>query len=122
MMFCPPCVGMRGMGAYQSGPDVGSGEVAATPTTGSSNWGWLTDVIGSWSKTGQQILLNENVVRGVYTDAKTGQTYVQPAGNTSNIFSAVGGSVSGTASPGLGLVLIGGGALLLVFMLARKGH
>ena len=87
------------------------------------DWGaFISEQVGSWSKTGQNILTSQNLPRGVYqqtTPGGGGITYVQPAGTSQNIFGATGGAVSAQASPGIGIILIGGAALLLVFMLAK---
>jgi len=86
------------------------------------DWGaFISEQVGSWSKTGQDILRSESLPRGVYTQTGPGgttTTYVQPAGTSQNVFGATGASA--TASPGIGLVVIGGAALLLVFMLAKR--
>lgn len=87
------------------------------------DWGaFLQEQIGSWSKTGQNILTSQNLPRGVYsqTGPSGTTTYVQPSGTSQNIFGASGGQYAATASPGMGIVLIGGAALLLVFMLAKR--
>ena len=103
MMVCPTCPGLGELG--ELGVDWGQ---------------MIADQISSWGKTGQQILLGENIPRGVYTQTGPGgtTTYVQPAGTSQNIFGA--GAGTATASSGMGLVLVGGAALLLVFLLARK--
>ncbi len=84
------------------------------------DWGaFISEQVGSWSKTGQNILTSQNIPRGVYTSGPGGTTYVQPEG--SQVTLPVGaGSFQAQASPGFGIVLVGGAALLLVFMLARK--
>jgi hypothetical protein len=87
------------------------------------DWGtFIADQSKIWSTTAQNILTQKNLARGVYTQTGPGgtTTYVQPAGTQQNIFGATGGQVSATASPGMGIVLIGGAALLLVFMLAKR--
>jgi hypothetical protein len=92
------------------------------------DWGtFISDQVSGWSKAGQNILTSQNQTKGIYT--QTGPqgtiTYVQPAGTSQNIFGASSTGITGTAttSSGMGIVLIGGAALLLVFMLAKgKGH
>jgi hypothetical protein len=101
------------------------GYVAPT-TTPSATTKWLENLISGVAKTGENILTAKNTVRGVYTATGPGGqtvTYVQPAGNPTNIFGAsqtsVLGGVTGTSSS-MGLILVGGAALLLVFMMAKK--
>jgi hypothetical protein len=80
------------------------------------DWSTLIgEQIASWSKTGQQILQQQNIARGVYTTGPGGTTIVQPEG-----VAVPSGTANLQASPGFGVVLIGGAALLLVFMLARR--
>jgi len=85
------------------------------------DWGQLISTqVSGWSSTLQDVLKGRNLPRGVYT--QTGPsgttTYVQPAGTQANIFGA--SATGATASSGVGIVLVGGAALLLVFMLARR--
>ncbi len=85
------------------------------------DWGQLIATqTQSWSSTIQDILKSKNLPRGVYT--QTGPsgttTYVQPAASQANIFGA--SATGATASSGVGIVLIGGAALLLVFILAKR--
>jgi len=103
---CAPC-GLLGLGEETAGFDWGK---------------FIGEQIGSWSKTGQTILTSESLPRGVYQQTGPGGTitYTQPSGSQQNIFGATGGQVGATASPGMGLVLVGGAALLLVFLLARR--
>jgi hypothetical protein len=85
------------------------------------DWGQLIATqTQSWSSTIQDILKGKNLPRGVYTQTGPGgtTTYVQPTGTQANIFGAT--ATGATANSGMGIVLIGGAALLLVFMLARK--
>lgn len=100
-----------------------TGAVAA-PTTTSS---WLQNLISGGVKTVEDIFKAQNVTRGVYTATGPGGqqvTYVQPEGTSQNVFAAtqtgVSGGVTATGTPNLGMIVIGGAALLLVFMLARK--
>jgi len=80
------------------------------------DWGkFISEQIGSWSQTGQQILIGQNIPRGVYQTGPGGTTIVQPEG-----MPVPTGTASLQASPGFGIVLVGGAALLLVFMLARR--
>jgi hypothetical protein len=106
MANCAPCAG-SGLGDDTSGFSLSK---------------FIADQIASWSKTGQDILKAENLPRGVYT--QTGPygttTYIQPAGTSQNVFAATGGTLAAQASPGMGLILLGGAALLLVFLLARR--
>jgi hypothetical protein len=89
------------------------------------DWGaFIADQSKIWSTTAQNILTQRNLARGVYTKTEPGgtTTYVQPEGTQQNIFSAIGGQmgVTGTASAGMGLVVVGGAALWLVFKLAKR--
>ena len=94
----------------------------AGASSGSGFWDFLAKQIGGWSTTGQQILQQRNIARGVYTKTTpSGQVvYVQPEGTGQNIFQAVEGGVQAQGSSGMGLILVGGAALLLVFMLAKR--
>ncbi len=119
--FPPVC---RGLGltpeeqmALVPGAQFGS------PSTSPGVWDWIAQMASGWSKTGQDILRQQNIARGVYTQTGPGgvqTTYVQPEGTSQNIFGATGGQFGAQASPGFGLVLIGGAALVLVFMLAKR--
>ena len=80
------------------------------------DWGkFIGEQIGSWSKTGQSILIGQNIPRGVYQTGPGGTTIVQPEG-----IPVPSGTANLQASPGFGIVLLGGAALLLVFMLAKR--
>ena len=80
------------------------------------DWGaFISEQVGSWSKTGQNILTSQNIPRGVYQTGPGGTTIVQPEG-----VPITSGAANLQASPGVGLIVLGGAALLLVFMLARK--
>ncbi len=89
--------------------------------TAGFDWGkFISEQIGSWSKTGQNILTSQNMPRGVYTSGPGGTTYVQPEGSTTTL--PVGaGSFQAQASPGFGLVLVGGAALIGLMLLMRRG-
>jgi hypothetical protein len=109
-MNCP------GLGAG-CGLGGGLGDTAATTTDS-----WWQKLISGAATTAENILTAKNQTTGVYTKNADGSvTYVQPAGNTSNVFSAsstgVTGSATGTSS--MGLILVGGAALLMVFLLAK---
>ena len=98
----------------------------AAPSAGTS---WLESLISGIAKTGENVLTAKNTVRGVYTSTGPGgqtTTYVQPEGTSQNIFSGSQTSsqtgVAASGAPNLGMIVIGGAALLLVFMLARKAH
>jgi hypothetical protein len=84
----------------------------------------VANLIGGAAKTGETVITQQNLAKGVYT--QTGPngtiTYVQPANNSSNIFGASSTGITGTASASgsMGLVLMAGAGLLLVFMLAKK--
>jgi hypothetical protein len=100
---------------------------AVTPTpAASSSTNWLESLISGVAKTGENILTQQNLAKGVYTQTSpTGTvTYVQPAGTSQNIFGAsstgITGTASGTLSSGTGLILLAGAGLFLVFMLAKK--
>lgn len=102
---------------------------AATPTAMPAastgfNWdSWVASLVGGAAKTAETVITAKNQTKGVYTQTSpTGTvTYVQPEGNTSNIFGASSTGITGTAttSSSMGMILIGGAALLLVFMLAK---
>lgn len=80
------------------------------------DWGkFIAEQVGSWSKTGQDILRSENLPRGIYQTGPGGTTIIQPEG-----VAVPSGTANLQASPGFGVVLIGGAALLLVFMLAKR--
>ena len=107
-----------------SGELVPANTATAPAATSSFNWdSWLANLIGGVAKTGETVYTQQNLAKGVYTQTnKDGTiTYVQPAGNTANIFgaSSTGITGTGTASSGMGLVLIAGAGLLLVFMMAK---
>lgn len=103
-------------------------DTPATPTPAAStgfNWdSWVASLIGGAAKTTEGILTAQNQTKGVYT--QTGPngtiTYVQPSGNAANIFGASSTGITGSAtgSSSMGLILVGGAALLLVFLVARK--
>ena len=115
--FPPLC---RGLGDRY---DVATGSWIAVDVASPASpgfWDILAEQIGGWSRTGQQILQQRNIARGVLTQTAPGVfTYVQPAGSQVTLPVGTVG-VSAQASPGMGLVLIGGAALLLVFMLAKR--
>lgn len=105
----------------------GVGEYSSTypgmPGTDSPTTNWWQSLITGAAETAENVLMQRNLAKGVYTKT-TPQgtvTYVQPAGTNANVFGASDTGISGTASasPGMGIVLIGGAALLLVFMLAK---
>jgi hypothetical protein len=75
-------------------------------------------------KTGEQLLLQVTYPKGTYVQTSpTGGTitYRQPGGTQPSILTAGAGTaaVSGVASPGVGMILLAGGAFFLVMMLAR---
>jgi len=83
-------------------------------------WDTILAQISSWSKTGQDILKAENLPRGVLTQTAPGQfTYVQPSGTQPSLPVSTTG-FQATASSGFGMVVIGGAALLVLFMMMRK--
>jgi hypothetical protein len=98
-----------------------AGTAGSTGATGSgTDWSWLQNVIGGAVNTAETILKNQNVVRGVLTQTSPGvYQYVQPAGSQVTLPIGASQVVSASASPGMGIVLVGGAALLLVFMLAK---
>ena len=85
---------------------------------------WTANLIGGAAKTAEGILTAQNQTKGVYTQTnKDGTiTYVQPAGNTGNIFTAssTGITGSGTANSGMGMILIAGAAMLVLFMMMGR--
>jgi hypothetical protein len=109
---------------YDTSGNLVPANTAAAPAASSFNWdSWLANLIGGVAKTGETVITQQNLAKGVYTQTnKDGTiTYVQPAGNTANIFGATSTGITGTgtASSGMGLVLIAGAGLLLVFMMAK---
>ena len=94
----------------------------AAATTPGFNWdSWVANLIGGAAKTTENILTAQNQTKGVYTQTGPGGTvtYVQPAGNQGNIFSSTGITGTATGSSGMGMILIAGAGLFLVFMLAK---
>ena len=127
-----PFVGCRGLGDCPSGYaadetgfciSLGTPAVSSTPAASSST-NWLESLISGVAKTGENILTQQNLAKGVYTQTSpTGTvTYVQPAGTSQNIFGATSTGITGaaTGSSGMGLILLAGAGLFLVFMLAKK--
>jgi len=91
------------------------------PSAPGFNWSsFLAQQAAGWSRTAQNILGQRNIPRGVLQQTAPGVfTYVQPEGSQVTLPVGTAG-FSASASPGIGIILIGGAALLLVFMLARK--
>lgn len=115
-----PGLGCHGLGQTDYLPN------AVTPpgTPGSGKWwDFLQGQIAQWSKTGQQILQSREIPRGLYTRTGPGGTitYVQPAGPQPSIF---GGGEVGAAGfgPGLGLVVAGAAAFVVVMVIAGRGR
>lgn len=105
------------------GIETWEAEVAGQQTAPSGGIDWrtlLAQQAASWSRTAQGILQQRNMPRGVLTQSGPDVfTYVQPEG--SQVTLPVGTArFSASASPGIGIILIGGAAVLLVFMLARR--
>ena len=92
------------------------------PAAGSDTWGWLQNLISGGVKTSSRSNSGQNIPRGVYTQTGPGgvqTTYVQPEGSATTL--PVGtGTFQAQASSGFGLVLVGGAALLVLFMMMRR--
>ena len=124
-----PC-GMGGVGGmgddyavYNTSGDLVPSTYVSSSTPAASGPSWWQSLITGAAGTAEKILVAQNQTKGVYTQTSPSGTvtYVQPAGNTANIFgaSSTGITGTGTASSGMGLVLIAGAGLLLVFMMAK---
>lgn len=108
---CVPGMGdLRGLAFVD--PAVTDGGVAPT---------WWQNIISGAFKTTENILTAKTQTKGVLTQTAPGVfTYVQPEG--SQVTLPVGTiGVSATASSGMTMLMIGGAALVLVFVLSRKG-
>ena len=85
---------------------------------------WWQNLITGAAGTAEEVLLQRNLARGVYskTTPQGTVTYVQPAGTSQNVFGASDTGITGaaSASPGVGLVVLGGAALILVFMMVKR--
>lgn len=103
-----------------AGNEVACGESSGGPSNGGF-WDTISNLVNTWSTTGQKILTAQNLPRGVYTQTGPGGTvtYVQPSG--SNVTLPVGaGTLQASANTGFGMVLIAGAAVLVLFMLMRR--
>ena len=91
------------------------------PATPGFDWSsFLAQQAAGWSRTAQNILGQRETPRGVLTQTAPGVfTYVQPEGSSVTLPVSTAG-FSASASPGVGIILIGGAAVFLLFMLARK--
>ena len=124
---------MHGMGAVCAQTDDSGNCISylpeyvapTTPAAKPFDWSaWTANLIGGAAKTTEGILTAQNQTKGVYTQTnKDGTiTYVQPAGNTGNIFTAssTGITGTGTANSGMGMILIAGAAMLVLFMMMGR--
>jgi hypothetical protein len=96
-----------------------SGYGTAPASTSSS---WLQNLIGGAVGTVEDIFKAKNVVRGVLTQTSPGVfQYVQPTGSnvTLPISQSPVGSLTASGSSGMGMILLAGAGVFLVFMLAK---
>lgn len=98
-------------------------DVTAPAPSGGGFWDSIASLAQSWSKTGQTILVNQNIPRGVLTQTGPGgtSTYVQPEGSTVTL--PVGWAsqqATANASPGFGMVMIAGVGVVVLMMMMRR--
>jgi hypothetical protein len=131
MMNCiPPCRNLGMLGACPAGSVMdASGEACGPVSTvpGTSNSSWIQNLIGGAVGTVQDIFKAKNTVRGVLTQTSPGVfQYVQPTGSNVtlpvNVSPAGALGVNASASSGMGMILLAGAGVFLVFMLAKKGN
>lgn len=101
-----------------------TGACTAWGASPSSSPSWLQNLISGAFKTTENILTAKTQTKGVLTQTAPGVfTYVQPEGSKVtlpvNVSPAGTLGVNASASSGMGLVLVGGAALLVVFMMAK---
>lgn len=116
--------GMRGLGdVCTEVDDTGActwwaPSPAPVTTQPSASTSWLQNLIGGAVKTGENILTAKNQTRGILTQTAPGVfTYVQPEG--SQVTLPVGTIGLPPASGSMGLVLVAGVGVLVVFMLMK---
>jgi hypothetical protein len=120
MLSCP---GRRaGCGLGSDIPAINDAIAAGNVSTTASSSNWLQDLIGGAVSTVEDIFKAKNTVRGVLTQTSPGVfQYVQPEGSSVTLPVTTSSTSSLTASgSSTGLILMGGAALLLVFLVARK--
>ena len=118
-------IGLGDCPAGQVADETGVCISTGAPSTGFDWSSWTAGLISGVSKTVENVIGQKNLAKGVYTQTSpTGTvTYVQPAGTSANIFGATSTGITGaaTGSSGMGMILLAGAGLFLVFMLANKG-
>lgn len=126
MTSCPGlgygCGLASGLGTEPAIQDViDAGNVSAS----GSNSSWLQNLIGGAVTTVEDIFKAKNTVRGVLTQTSPGVfQYVQPTGSTTTlpVTTSTVGSLTASGSSGMGMILLAGSGLFLVFMLAKGKH
>lgn len=120
-MDCPGLGAGCGLGTIPAIDEAILAGQANTSGTG-SNWSWLQNIVGGAVGTVEDILKSRNVVRGVLTQTSPGVfQYVQPEGSGVTLPVGVSpvGSLSAAGSSGMGMILLAGAGIFLVFMLAK---
>lgn len=94
-----------------------------TPATQNATTTALVNALNSWAKTGQQVLLQQNLPRGIYMSQGTSGTvyYSQPTGSSSIPIANVSGTITASTGTSNTLMIVGIGVLaLMVFMSMSK--
>jgi hypothetical protein len=100
-------------------PGMGAG-CGLGDTTAAAAAPWWQTIIGGAVTTVEDILKAKNTVRGVLTQTSPGVfQYVQPTGSQVTLPVGTSQVVSATGSSGMGMILLAGAGIFLVFMLAK---
>ena len=119
MTNCGDCRQLGTIPAIQDAIDAG--QVPLDPG-GGDNYSWIQSLIGGAVGTVQDIFRAKNTVRGVLTQTSPGVfQYVQPTGSnvTLPITQSQVGSLTASGNSGMGMILLAGAGVFLVFMLAK---
>lgn len=121
----PPCSGL-GTSIPVIDESIMADQVPLDPGDG-SNYSWIQNLIGGAVGTVQDIFKAKNTVRGVLTQTSPGVfQYVQPTGSNVtlpvNVSPAGSLGVNASGNSGMGMILLAGAGLFLVYMLAKKGN
>jgi hypothetical protein len=111
---------------YESSRSGGVGPLQTVfPASQSSVPTWLQNILGNAFGTAEKVLVAKTQTKGILTQTAPGQfTYVQPEGSQVtlpvNVSPAGQIGVNAAASPGMGLVLVGGVALVVLLMMMKR--
>jgi hypothetical protein len=111
-------LGLRGCTAMDAN---GVCTVFTPDTAPAFDWSaWTAGLIGGATKTVEGILTAKNQTKGILTQTAPGvYTYVQPEGSQVTLPIGTSQVVSATGSTGMGMILLAGAGVFLVFMLAK---